>query len=383
MEEIRKVGQQKTPRNKFRQRGTGCLIRRGETWHIQYRVDGQSVRVSSGSTDRGVALRMLKRKMAELETGTYVAPKLERVTVGELVNNLLLADKNDGGKKSLEWDERRWRLHLEPYFSRVKAKDVTKAFLNGYVSRRRDEEASNASINRELSIIRRAFREAEGIPVPKFPKKQTEANPRPGFVTDQQYDKLAVACAERGLWLRAMLEVGFRYGWRKGELLNLRVSNVDMLANPPVVRLDHADTKNNEPREIPLAGTALELIRQCIVGKKPTDHVFSRPDGSPVKDFRKSWAVATEAAGCPDLLFHDLRRSAVRNLANSGADRAIAMSITGHKTEAIFNRYRIKTVEDKAKVMERLYGASGTTEVQNAETARKPVQSEKQAIRHN
>lgn len=57
--------------------------------------------------------------------------------------------------------------------------------------------------------------------------------------------------------------------------------------------------------------------------------------------FRKAWAVACQAAGCPGKLIHDMRRSAVRAFERAGVPRSVAMSIVGHKTESIYRRYAI------------------------------------------
>ena len=46
------------------------------------------------------------------------------------------------------------------------------------------------------------------------------------------------------------------------------------------------------------------------------------------------------------LTIHDFRRSAVINLTRAGVPRGIAMSITGHKTEHVFERYNITDTAD-------------------------------------
>lgn len=82
-------------------------------------------------------------------------------------------------------------------------------------------------------------------------------------------------------------------------------------------------------------------------------YVFHR-GGQPVGDIRKSWKAACRAAGLPALLFHDLRRSAVRNLDRDGVSQSVAMAITGHKTANVYRRYRIVNEDDIRLALERV-----------------------------
>jgi len=128
-----------------------------------------------------------------------------------------------------------------------------------------------------------------------------------------------------------------------GEILGLRWLNVD-LTNAEI-QLDPGTTKNDEPRTIPLTGELLEMLRierqRNLGGEFVSTHAEE-----PIGSFRKAWKSSTKRAGLAGLLFHDLRRTGVRNLVRAGVPERVAMAINGHKTRAVFERYNIVSGRD-------------------------------------
>ncbi len=176
-----------------------------------------------------------------------------------------------------------------------------------------------------------------------FPRLPEE-NIRRGFVEDAQYERLAAACAKVGLWMRALFEVGYSFGWRIGELTNLRVRQIDLASR--TVNLDPFTTKNDEARTAVMTGLVYAMLQQCVAGKQADEFVFTRPNGKRIGDFRGTWSKVCKEAGVAGLLFHDLRRTAVRNMVRSGIPEPAAMTISGHKTRSVFDRYHIVSDSD-------------------------------------
>jgi integrase len=344
-----------------RPRGTGRLYQpKGNSrWYIQYYRDGKCIREATGTTNKSDARKLLEKRLAQIATHTYIEPKTDKTLVRELLDGLRIDYQNQGNKS---WDdvEARWRLHLEPVFGNFRAANVRPRDIKQYQNDRKKHGASNGTINRELAALKTMFRigldDEKIVRTPKFPKELDEdASIRKGFLEDSQYDKLATSCAKIGLWLRAMFEVGYRFGWRVSELLKLRVAQVDL--SERTIRLEVGETKNGEAREAYMPTLMYLLIQQCVSGKQPEDFVFTRNQRggpAPIKDFRGVWAKATAEAGVPDLLFHDLRRTAARNLVRSGVSERVAMEITGHKTRSVFDRYNITAANDKKLAAQRM-----------------------------
>jgi integrase len=130
---------------------------------------------------------------------------------------------------------------------------------------------------------------------------------------------------------------------RFGEVLTLRWNNVDLIEGVLLLEV----TKNGEPRNVRLNEELLEMLKKERARHKDCPWVFSRDGKERIKSFRKAWKAACAKAGLAGRIFHDLRRTGVRNLVRSGVSESVAMTISGHKTRNVFDRYNIGSERDQ------------------------------------
>jgi integrase len=347
---------EKKPRGK-RGQGSVYLPNNSRNWWVKFSANGRVIQKSAETGSRREALDFLKAEILKHSSGEVVADS--KVTVDSLYE-ILLADYRIN-EKTVEWAERCWRVHLKPFFGGMLARNVGTDTLSRYIEARRKENAANGTINRELSLLQRAFMLAyesqpRKVAHPLRFHRLAESKPRQGFIEQKQYDELVKNCSD--LFMRTMLMLAYSFGFRKAELIGnkkakqppLKVSDVNLMAGTLQLR----DSKNGDSRKVALTGDAKNLLAACITGKGPEDAVFTRKNKA-VADFRGTWDKITLAADCPGLLFHDLRRSAVRNMVRGGIPETVCMRISGHKTRNVFDRYNItseRDIEDAARKIE-------------------------------
>jgi len=322
----------------------GCIYRRGKNYTIKYYRNGKPYVESTHSDKLEVAKRLLKRREGEISEGKVPGICFDRVRFDELKGEML-ADYRVNGKKSLARAERSVR-HLDETFEGLRVVDITTPQINRYIEKRQIEQASNASINRELSALKRMLNLGARQTPPKVDKVPyiamlKESNVRTGFFEHEDFVAVRDARPE---YLKAVITFAYNTGWRRSEVFDLTWRNVDLQEG--MVRLNPGATKNDEGRAVylepELLGMMEDLRRQKVFGCK---YVFHR-NGSQIRDFRSTWSNAFKKAGVPVMLFHDLRRTAVRNMVRAGIPERVAMTISGHKTRSVFDRYNIVSPED-------------------------------------
>ena len=324
----------------------GTLYLRGKTWWIKYYHNGEMVRESSGSGKKMIAKELLAKREAELVQGQLPGVYFERVTLKQIMDDML-ADYRINELKSLKRAEQS-TAHLLRIFKHYTVLQVTTPRINSYIIQRLDEGAARATINRELSALKRAMNlGAKQTPpivsrVPHIPLLK-ENNVRTGFFEHEDFLVFREALPP---YLREFVTFAYKTGWRRSEVCNLKWAQVDLKRG--TASLNPGTTKNNEGRLVFLDEELKGMLKRLHRNRSSLlPWVFLNEKGDDkIKQFHKTWRAACLKTKIGQKIFHDLRRTAVRNMVRSGTPEAVVMKISGHKTRLVFDRYNIVSEED-------------------------------------
>jgi integrase len=341
----------------------GALFKRGNIRWVKYYQNGRPIRESPRSEKETEAKRFLKLREGQVAQGKRVVLYADRVRFEDLAADFL-TDYRVNGKRSLDKARRSVR-HLQGYFGGMRAVDITTDKVRAYISKRQESGYANAESNRELAALKRMFNLALQQTPPKVSHKPyipmlREDNVRQGFFEGEAF--LAVL-KHLPTELQPVASFAHITSWRKEEVLALTWRQVDFPAE--MVRLEPGTTMNREGRTVFMTAELKKLLEEQRVKTMAIERrtgqiipwVFHR-GGKPIKSFKVAWQGACRRAGHPGLLFHDLRRTAVRNMIRAGIPERVAMQMAGHKTRAIFDRYHIVSEGDLREAARKLSGTA-------------------------
>jgi integrase len=328
-------------------RGDGRIFKRGDTWWIAFYVDGREQRESAKTKDEGTAVKYLRKKLKEVHaheldpTKPFLTQRDRKRTIADLMD-ALKADFEIRGK----WNPQvRTNVeHVRSAFGNIRATTLAAEQVDEYIQSRLFHGAAKSSINRVTQLLKQAYGLAELLP-PRIRRLDESDNVRRGFFTEVEVRRVMANLSDE---LADFTLFAWLTGMRKGEIASLRWEDSD----GDCIRLRAEDAKNGTARLVPLEGELIQLIERRKTARQFKANglttmsvlIFHRT-GEPIREFRKSWATACRLAGVRRL-FHDLRRSACRNMVAAGVAQVTAMQLSGHKTDSMFRRYAIVAEND-------------------------------------
>lgn len=256
---------------------------------------------------------------------------------------LLLRDYELHERRSAARAEAAFR-HLIEHMKTLRPARAYEATMR-YVIARRAERAAPATIRYEVSVLGRALTIAARmgrIAARPMLARPAVRNARRNFISAEGLLRLLAALPEP---IRDATLFAFVTGWRRSEVFGLRWAKVDLVDG--VVYLDPKASKNGEGRSWPYRphGKLRRMLERRALHAR-SEWVFCWDHGGRIVTFDRTWKRACREAGLGHTVFHDLKRSAVRNMERARVPRTVAMALIGHKTESIYRRYGITDQED-------------------------------------
>jgi len=300
---------------------------------------------------RAEAERELRRREGDIAQGRPLFTHADTLTFDALAKDFI-TDYEINGRRSVE-KAKKIVEKLTEVFTGWKAVNITTPAIRTYIERRQREGFKNATINRDLAALKRMFRlaiDAKLLSHDHLPRIDLlkEAPPRSGFF---EWEAFQLVLRHLPARIKPIALLAYELGWRLREVLGLQWHQINL--DEGWVRLAPGTTKNDEGRIAYLSPALLATLRAQHAMTRELEHtagvivpwVFHRK-GRRIGGFRKVWAKACREAGVPGMVFHDLRRTAIRIMIRSGVPERVAMMISGHRTRSVFERYNIVSEAD-------------------------------------
>lgn len=304
-------------------------------WYITWTEGGKQRTRSSRTADYQEAKR--------LENSLRAKDQFESVadtrSIESVLGKFLLAkptEKNGFSAKPL--------LH---HFSGLMIADITPGKIAAY---KQERKVSDSTLNKELGLLRTAIRYCQnelGWDIPEVTKGRIprENRGRIRWITQNDAVRLINAVSNRAPYLRSFITLALHTGLRKGELLNLTWSRVDLFNR--MIHFDPPDHKSKTFATVPLNDTAYTLLTD-LMKQANGRYVFHRKNGARIADIKKGFKAACDKAGIENFRPHDLRHTCASWLVQAGVPIVTVSEIMRHSDISTTMRYAHLAPKDLA-----------------------------------
>jgi integrase len=346
--------------------------KQGVYW-IDYYLNGRRKRERIGP-DKRLAETVLKKRKVAIAEGRFLDKQRSITTTFDELADAYLAWIAPNERWGIPARKRSWYSgdlyaigKLRPYFGGKRLIDKTPALVSQYQAHRQaslsrfGRPVKPSTINRELAILRAMFNVArrgmlvlkggvpEQNPVASRLAFAKEHNERDVVLSPEELERLLAVAPK---WVQPIILVAYDSGMRRGEIAQLRWSQIDLKAH--VVKLTSSDTKTDEKGLVPLTERLMRLL-----GATPrhlSGYVFVTRNGKPYAptEISAAFKKACGKAGLTGVTFHDLRHSFCTNMRRAGVDTLTTMAISGHRSIKVFKRYNTIAPQDLHKAIQQL-----------------------------
>ncbi len=239
--------------------------------------------------------------------------------------------------------------------------DIYPLVIEKYKLKRLNEGIKPTTVNRELSVLKRAFNIAIDWKIAyENPVRNVrflrQPEPKERILTEDEEERLLEASSEH---LKPIIIAALQTGMRKAEVANLRWDQVDMRSK----EIEVVRTKSGKKRIIPISEDLFEELKSIRERNGNTEFVFQYADQKTgekrhLKYFRRSFETACRRAKITGFTFHDLRHTFASRLVRSGVDLITVKDLLGHYSVKTTERYTHSNQEQKRKAVELLSSES-------------------------
>jgi len=325
-------------------------------WYYNFMIDGEryhkAIKGCSNYRDAVKAENTVKNKI--MKANYELVENIKNTTLEEAVT--LYKEYSQANKRSYKLDNQYCKVFVAEWESKTKLKDITPQKIERFKAKKMAQNA-NSTVNRYLEALSKLFNVAISNNLAKEnPMKQVKKlktrNFKIRFLSRDEEKRLfeVIEAKEKYHYLKPIILCSLLTGMRRGEILNLKWSNVDFHTK----HIELLETKSGKVRKIPISSKLFEELLK-LKGNKRSEYVFTNPEtNNKYIEIKKGFNKVVEKAEIYNFRFHDLRHTAATRMTEVGIDLAVVQEILGHSDIKTTMRYAHPVPERKLKAIEAL-----------------------------